>query len=135
LPRPGPARTISDEVVEAVVVETLETTPKDATHWSTRSMAQRHGISRQTVSEIWRAFGLKPWRQDEFKISPDPGLMEKTRDLVGLYLSPPVAAAVYAVDEKPQIQALNRSAPILPTTPQLRLQDLQCSATPIRRVR
>ena len=110
-PRPGAARTIGDDVVEAVVVETLETTPKDATHWSTRSMAERHGIGRQTVSEIWRAFGLKPWRQDEFKISPDPDLIEKIRDLVGLYLSPPVAAAVYAVDEKPQIQAVNRSAP------------------------
>lgn len=125
-PRPGAARTISDEVVEAVVVETLETTPKDATHCSTRSMAQRHGISRQTVSEVWRAFGLKPWRQDEFKISPDPDLIEKIRDLVGLYLSPPVAAAVYAVDEKPQIQALNRSAPILPmlpTTPQKATHD------------
>jgi hypothetical protein len=91
-PTPGAARTISDEVVEAVVVETLQTTLKDATHWSTRSMAQRHGISRQTVSEVWRAFGLKPWRQDEFKISPDPDLIEKIRDLVGLYLSPPVAA-------------------------------------------
>lgn len=116
-PRPGAVRSIGDEVIEAVVVETLETTPKDATHWSTRSMAQRHGISRQTVSEIWRAFGLKPWRQDEFKVSPDPDLIEKVRDLVGLYLSPPVAAAVYAVDEKPQIQALNRSAPILPMLP------------------
>ena len=125
-PRPGAARTIADEVVEAVVVETLETAPRDATHWSTRSMAQRHGISRQTVSEIWRAFGLKPWRQDEFKVSPDPELVEKIRDLVGLYLSPPVAAAVYALDEKPQIQALNRSAPILPmlpTTPQRATHD------------
>ena len=99
---------------------------KDATQWSTRSMAQRHGISRQIVSEIWRAFGLKPWRQDEFKISPDPDLIEKIRDLVGLYLSPPVTAAVYAVDEKPQTQALNRSAPILPmlpTTPQKATHD------------
>ena len=77
-PRPGAARTIGDDVVEAVVVETLETTPKDATHWSTRSLAERHGISRQTVSEIWRAFGLKPWRQDEFKVSPDPDLMSDT---------------------------------------------------------
>ena len=110
-PRPGAARKIGDDVVEAIVVETLETTPKDATHWSTRALAERHGISRQTVSEIWRAFGLKPWRQDEFKISPDPDLIEKIRDLVGLYLSPPVAAAVFAIDEKPQIQALNRSAP------------------------
>jgi transposase len=125
-PRPGAVRTIGDEVIEAVVVETLETTPKDATHWSTRSMAQRHHISRQTVSEIWQAFGLKPWQADEFKVSPDPDLIEKVRDLVGLYLSPPVAAAVYAVDEKPQIQALNRSAPILPmlpTTPQRATHD------------
>ena len=116
-PRPGAVRTIADEVVEAVVVETLESAPADATHWSTRSLAQQHGISRQTVSEIRRAFGLKPWRQDHFKVSPDPELIEKVRDLVGLYLSPPVAAAVYAVDEKPQIQALNRSAPILPMLP------------------
>lgn len=116
-PRPGAARKIGDDVVEAVVVETLETAPKDATHWSTRAMAERHGIGRQTVSEIWRAFGLKPWRQDEFKVSPDPELIEKIRDIVGLYLNPPVAAAVFAVDEKPQIQALNRSAPTLPMLP------------------
>ena len=125
-PRPGAARTIGDDVIEAVVVETLETTPVDATHWSTRSMAARHQISRQSVSENWRAFGLKPRRQDEFKVSPDPDLIEKVRDLVGLYMSPPVAAAVYAVDEKPQIQALNRSAPILPmlpTTPQKATHD------------
>ena len=131
-PRPGAARTIGDDVVEAVVVETLETTPKDATHWSTRSLAERHGISRQTVSEIWRAFGLKPWRQDEFKVSPDPDLVEKVRDLVGLSLSPPVAAAVYAVDEKPQIQAVNRSAPILPmlpTTPQKATHDYERNGT------
>jgi len=104
-PRPGAARQIGDEVVEAIVVETLETTPKDATHWSTRALAERHGISRQTVSEIWRAFGLKPWRQDEFKVSPDPDLIEKIRDLVGLYLSPPVAAAVFAVDELGRTEA------------------------------
>jgi transposase len=116
-PRPGAARTIGDNVVEAIVVETLETTPTDATHWSTRALATKHGISRQTVSEIWRAFGLKPWRQDEFKVSPDPDLIEKIRDLVGLYINPPVAAAVFAVDEKPQIQALNRSAPTLPMLP------------------
>jgi len=116
-PRPGAARQIGDEIVEAIVVETLETAPRDATHWSTRSMAERHQISRQTVSEIWRAFGLKPWRQDEFKVSPDPDLIEKIRDLVGLYMSPPVAAAVFAVDEKPQIQAINRSAPTLPMLP------------------
>ena len=99
-PRPDAARTISDEVVEAVA-GTLETTPEDATHWPARSMAQRHGISsRRTVSEIWRAFGLKPWGQDEFKISPDPDLTGKIRDLASLYLSPPVAAAVCAAGEE-----------------------------------
>ena len=131
-PRPGAVRTIGDDVVEAIVVETLETTPPDATHWSTRALASRHGISRQTVSEIWRAFGLKPWLQDEFKVSPDPDLIEKVRDLVGLYLSPPIAAAVYAVDEKPQIQALNRSAPILPmlpTTPAKATHDYERNGT------
>ncbi len=131
-PRPGAARKIGDEIVEAIVVETLETTPRDATHWSTRALAERHGISRQTVSEIWRAFGLKPWRQDEFKVSPDPDLIEKIRDLVGLYMSPPVAAAVFAVDEKPQIQALNRSAPtlpMLPTTPQKATHDYERNGT------
>src|SRR6202522_654107 len=119
-PRPGAARTIGDDVIEAIVVETLESAPPDATHWSTRSLAAKHGISHTTVREIWRAFGLKPWREDSFKVSPDPDLVEKVRDLVGLYMSPPVAAAVFAVDEKPQIQALNRTAPtlpILPTTP------------------
>jgi transposase len=131
-PRPGASRKIGDDVIEAIVVETLETTPTDATHWSTRALAERHGISRQTVSEIWRAFGLKPWRQDEFKVSPDPDLIEKIRDLVGLYLSPPVAAAVFAIDEKPQIQALNRSAPtlpMLPTTPQRATHDYERNGT------
>jgi len=119
-PRPGAARTIGDDVIEAVVVETLETAPADATHWSTRGLAAKHGISHTTVGEIWRAFGLKPWRQDSFKVSPDPDLVEKIRDLVGLYLNPPVAAAVFAVDEKPQIQALNRTAPTLPMLPTTR---------------
>lgn len=125
-PRPGAARTIGDDTVEAVVVDTLEAAPTDATHWSTRGLAARHGISHQSVAEIWRAFGLKPWRQDEFKVSPDPQLIEKTRDIVGLYLNPPVAAAVFAVDEKPQVQALDRSAPtlpMLPTTPQRATHD------------
>ncbi len=116
-PRPGAPRKISDDVVEQVVIDTLETTPKNATHWSTRSMAEQHSISHQTVSEIWQAFGLKPWAVDEFKISPDPQLVEKIRDIVGLYMNPPVNAAVFAVDEKPQIQALNRTAPILPMMP------------------
>ena len=82
-PRPGAARTIGDDVIEAIVVETLESAPPDATHWSTRSLAARHGISHTTVREIWRAFGLKPWREDSFKVSPDPDLVEKVRDLVG----------------------------------------------------
>ena len=97
-PRPGAVRTIGDDVIEAIVVETLETTPADATHWSTRSLANKHGISHTTVGEIWRAFGLKPWRADSFKVSPDPDLVEKIRDLVGLYMSPPVATAVFAID-------------------------------------
>ena len=116
-PRPGAERTISDETIEAVVVDTLETAPGDATHWSTRDLARKHGISKTTVAEVWRAFGLKPWKEDSFKISPDPDLIEKTRDIVGLYLNPPDAAAVFAVDEKPQIQALDRSAPTLPMLP------------------
>jgi transposase len=131
-PRPGAARTIGDDVVEAIVVETLETTPPDATHWSSRELARRHGISHTTVREIWRAFGLKPWRQDSFKVSPDPDLVGKIRDLVGLYVNPPVAAAVFAVDEKPQIQALNRTAPILPmlpTTPARATHDYERNGT------
>ena len=131
-PRPGAARSIGDDVVEQVVIDTLESAPADATHWSTRSLAAKHGISHQTVAEIWRAFGLKPWRQDEFKISPDPQLVEKIRDLVGLYMNPPVNAAVFAVDEKPQIQALNRTAPtlpMLPTTPARATHDYQRNGT------
>jgi transposase/DNA-binding CsgD family transcriptional regulator len=131
-PRPGAARTIGDDVVEAVVVETLETAPPDATHWSTRGLAARHGISHQTVAEIWRAFGLKPWRQGSFKVSPDPDLVEKIRDLVALYMNPPVAAAVFALDEKPQVQALNRTAPtlpMLPTTPQRATHDYERNGT------
>ncbi len=95
-------------------------------------LAAKHGISHTTVREIWRAFGLKPWRQDSFKVSPDPDLVEKIRDLVGLYMNPPVAAAVFAVDEKPQIQALNRTAPtlpMLPTTPARATHDYQRNGT------
>jgi transposase len=116
-PRPGAQRSISDDTIEAVVVDTLESAPEDATHWSTRELAAKHGISKTTVAEIWRAFGLKPWMEESFKISPDPDLIEKTRDIVGLYLNPPEAAAVFAVDEKPQIQALDRTAPTLPMLP------------------
>ena len=131
-PRPGAERSIGDDVIEAVVVETLETAPPDATHWSTRGLAAKHGISHQTVAEIWRAFGLKPWRQDSFKVSPDPDLVEKIRDLVALYMNPPVAAMVFAVDEKPQIQALNRTAPtlpMLPTTPARATHDYERNGT------
>jgi transposase len=116
-PRPGAVRTVGDDTVEAVVVDTLESAPTGATHWSTRGLAAKHGISHQTVAEIWRAFGLKPWREDSFKVSPDPDLVEKIRDIVALYMNPPVAAVVFAVDEKPQIQALNRTAPTLPMLP------------------
>ena len=131
-PRPGAQRTIADETIEAVIVDTLESTPGEDSHWSTRGMANRHGISKTTVAEIWRAFGLKPWKQDSFKVSPDPDLVEKVRDLVGLYMNPPDAAAVFAVDEKPQIQALNRTAPtlpMLPTTPQRATHDYQRNGT------
>ncbi len=116
-PRPGAARTVGDDVIEAVLVDTLESAPPDATHWSTRGLAKKYGISHETVSQIWKAFGLKPWREDSFKVSPDSDLVEKIRDLVGLYMDPPVAAAVFAVDEKPQIQAINRTAPTLPMLP------------------
>ncbi|MGH3478923.1 MAG: helix-turn-helix domain-containing protein [Nocardioidaceae bacterium] len=110
-PRPGAARTIGDDVVEAIVVETLETAPPDATHWSTRGLAAKHGISHTTVGEIWRAFGLKPWREDAFKVSPDPELVEKIRDIVGLYMNPPVAAAVTrAPDSGPPVVGVRRPA-------------------------
>ncbi len=133
-PRPGAARTIGDDVIEAIVVETLETAPPDATHWSTRGLAAKHGISHTTVGAIWRAFGLKPWRQDSFKVSPDPDLVDKIRDIVGLYLNPPVAAAVFAVDQKPQIQALNRTAPTLPPSTRSRLSS-RASPSPAARPR
>ena len=116
-PRPGAARTITDEQVERVLVMTLETTPKDATHWSTRSLARHLGMSQSAISRIWRAFGLKPHLVDTFKLSTDPQFIEKVRDVVGLYLNPPEAAMVLCVDEKSSIQALDRPAPILPLLP------------------
>ncbi len=116
-PRPGPPRTVSDAKVEEVIVKTLEGAPANATHWSTRSMATEVGLSQTTVSKIWRAFGLKPHRCEEFKLSPDPQFIDKVRDIVGLYLNPPDAAVVLCVDEKTQIQALDRTAPILPLMP------------------
>src|SRR2546429_2023337 len=116
-PRPGAPRTISDARVEDVVTLTLETKPRDATHWSTRAMAARCGLSQTTVSRIWRAFGLQPHRTDSFKLSPDPLFVEKVRDIVGLYLDPPERALVLCVDEKSQIQALDRTQPLLPMRP------------------
>ena len=125
-PRPGAARTITDAQVEAVIVKTLEETPADATHWSTRSMAKATGMSQTAVSKIWRAFGPKPHLTENFKLSPDPQFIEKVRDIVGLYLNPPDAAVVLCVDEKTQVQALDRTAPILslrPGTPERRTHD------------
>jgi len=116
-PRPGRPRTVTDEMVEQVIVTTLETTPKDATHWSTRSLAKELGLSQSAVSRIWRAFGLQPHRQDTWKLSKDPLFIDKVRDVVGLYLNPPERAVVLCVDEKSQIQALDRTAPILPMLP------------------
>ena len=116
-PRPGAPRTISDEDVERVIVITLEQTPDNATHWSTRTMAASTGMSQSAISRIWRAFGLKPHLVDNFKLSPDPLFIDKVRDLVGLYLNPPDAAVVLCVDEKSQIQALDRTAPVLPLIP------------------
>src|SRR5215216_1317266 len=113
-PRVGRERTITDEQVEAVVVRTLETTPEGHTHWSTRKMAEKAGMSHTAVGRIWRTFGLKPHISRSFKMSPDPQLVEKIRDVVGLYMNPPANAVVFAVDEKSQIQALQRAQPILP---------------------
>jgi transposase len=116
-PRPGRPRTITDEQVDEVITKTLELTPKHATHWSTRSMAREVGLTQTAVSRIWRAFGLQPHRQDTFKLSKDPLFVEKVHDVVGLYLNPPERAVVLCVDEKSQIQALDRTAPILPMLP------------------
>jgi transposase len=116
-PRPGRPRTIADEQVEAVVIKTLESTPKNATHWSTRSMAAEMGMSQNAISRIWRAFGLQPHRQERWKLSKDPLFVDKLYDICGLYLNPPERAVVLCMDEKSQIQALDRTAPILPMLP------------------
>jgi transposase len=116
-PRPGAPRKVSDAQVEQVVIQTLESTPRGQTHWSTRGLAKASGLSRMTVSRIWRAFGLQPHRSDTFKLSPDPLLVEKVRDIVGLYMNPPDHALVLCVDEKTQIQALDRTQPLLPLRP------------------
>ena len=116
-PRPGKPRQIGDAEVERVIVKTLEQSPPNASHWSTRSMAQATGMSQSAISRIRRAFGLKPHRSEHFKLSPDPQFIDKVRDIVGLYLNPPEAAVVLCVDEKSQIQALERSAPVLALMP------------------
>ena len=116
-PRPGRPRTLSDEKVAAVIERTLETTPADATHWSLRSMARESGLSHTTVRRIWGAFGLQPHRSERFKLSGDPYFVDKVRDIIGLYLSPPDRALVLCVDEKSQIQALDRTQPVLPMLP------------------
>ena len=125
-PRPGAPRTISDDDVERVLVKTLEEKPADATHWSTRSMAKATGMNQTAISRIWRAFGLQPHRSETFKLSTDPLFVDKVKDIVALYLDPPERAAVLCVDEKSQIQALNRFQPILammPGTPERRSHD------------
>jgi transposase len=116
-PRPGRPRTVSDEQVEEIVTTTLESTPKDATHWSTRSLAAHLGLSQDAVWRTWQAFGLQPHRQETFKLSSDPQFIEKVYDICGLYLNPPERAVVLCVDEKSQIQALDRTRPILPMLP------------------
>jgi transposase len=117
-PRPGRPRTIGDGRVEEVIVKTLETAPPDGgTHWSTRKMAAAVGLNQTAISRIWRAFSLQPHRFEHFKLSKDPLFVEKVRDIVGLYLDPPERAVVLCVDEKSQIQALDRSAPTLPMLP------------------
>jgi transposase len=117
MPRSGGPRTVTDEQVAAVIARTLESAPDNATHWSTRAMATQMGLSQSTVSRIWRAFGLQPHRSETFKLSTDPYFLDKVHDVVGLYLDPPERALVFCVDEKSQIQALDRSQPVLPMMP------------------
>jgi transposase len=116
-PRPGVPRQITDGDVERVITATLESTPRDATHWSTRRLAAHTEMSQSAIARIWKAFGLQPHRSDTFKLSKDPLFVDKVRDVVGLYLNPPDRALVLSVDEKAQIQALDRTAPILPLGP------------------
>ena len=116
-PRPGAPRSITDAQVEEVITKTLESMPANSTHWSTRLMAEKMGLSQTAIVRIWRAFGLQPHRVENFKFSKDPQFVEKVRDIVGLYLNPPDRAIVLCVDEKSQVQALNRTQPILPLAP------------------
>jgi transposase len=118
-PRPGQPRTITDAKVDEVITKTLEAAPRDATHWSTRSLAAEVGLTQSAVHRIWKAFGLQPHRSETFKLSRDPQFVAKVRDVVGLYLNPPERAVVLCVDEKSQIQALDRTQPILPMRPGL----------------
>src|SRR5215468_11718729 len=116
-PRPGAPRSLSDAKIEEVITRTLESKPEGATHWSTRSMAERTGLSQSAVVRIWHAFGLQPHKSETFKLSCDPFFIEKVRDVVGLYLNPPARAVVLSVDEKSQVQALDRTQPLLPLGP------------------
>ena len=116
-PRPGAPRSVTDAQIEQVITTTLESKPEAATHWSTRGLAQATGLSFSTIGRIWRAFGLQPHRTDTFKLSTDPLFIDKVRDVVGLYLSPPERAIVLCVDEKSQVQALDRTQPLLPLEP------------------
>ena len=118
--RPGAPRRIGDDQVEDLVIATLERTPTEATHWSRASMAAESGLSKSTVGRVWKAFGLKPHLVETFKLSKDPQFIDKVRDVVGLYLDPPERALVLCVDEKRQIQALDRLAPVLPMMPECR---------------
>jgi transposase len=127
-PRPGTPRKVSDAEVARVLTMTLESTPQDATHWSTRSLAQESGLSRSTVNRIWRAFALQPHRSETFKLSKDPRFIDKVHDMVGLYLNPPDRALVLCVDEKSQIQAWDRTQPLLAHAP-------RPSGTPYSRLR
>ena len=132
-PRPGTPRKITDAQVEQVIVRTLESTPRGATPWSTRTMARASGLSNATISRIWRAFGVQPHRTEPVKLSPDPLLVPNVRDIVGLYLHPPEHAVVLCVDDKAQIQALDRTAPVLPLRPgqvERRTHDYKRHGTP-----
>ncbi|MEH2507120.1 transposase [Bradyrhizobium sp. AZCC 1578] len=128
-PRSGTPRTIEDARIEAMIVRTLETKPPDATHWSSRGMARASGLSVSTVQRIWRAFGLQPHRLETFKLSTDPDFVAKVRDVVGLYVAPPERAIVLCVDEKSQIQALDRSQPMRPGQPARRSHDYKRHGT------
>jgi transposase len=116
-PRVGAPRKITDSQIEEVVTKTLESMPANSTHWSTRLMAEQTGLTQNAIVRIWHAFGLQPHRVENFKFSKDPQFVEKVRDIVGLYLNPPDRAIILCVDEKSQVQALNRTEPILPLAP------------------